>query len=626
MSVDARYDTTSGTPVADEGGAGDAVHPLSADRHRVWATVAVVASYVALAVVVYWNAWSTGITTHMQLGGDQFANVWFLRWTPFALLHGLNPFFTTYANFPFGVNLVTNTSSPLLGLLGMPVTLAFGSIATFNVLSTLALAGSATAGYVVARRWTTWRPAAWVAGLLYGFSPYQIGQASGHLNLTFVVLPPLILLALHEVAVRQVWSPRRAGVTLGLLVAAQFFVSSEILASTIVLGTVCLVTVVVIGHRSLAAHLRRAVVGLVWAAGVAGVLLAYPAWYAVRGPGSISGPIQLVPEAYRADVLGLVYPGAFMRIAPASLTRTSAVFANSIVENGSYLGITLVVTVVVSVFVLWRRSVPVRVAAVGGGAAWILSLGGAVVVRSAPGASLTGFPLPERLFAHLPLLSNTIPVRYSLYVALFASMVLALALDALHRWVVERYPTGWLRTPLGSAVVPGVLAVVCLVPVIPAVPLVGFADPGIPAYFGSTSIQRVPAGSVALLYPFPSSATPQGELWQAHADLRFKMPGGYFLVPQPPGRTIAFSPALGYDTDTLTSRTLIAVAAGTPPPETPALHAALVAQLRGWHVRTLLASTVGLGDPAQSVRFLTWLAGARPEPDGGVLVWYHFLG
>ena len=622
MTVAARDAAASVAPVADDAAEGTG----TAVRHPVLATALVVATYVALAVVVYWNVWSAGITTHLQLGGDQYANVWFLRWTPFAVLHGINPLFSTYANYPFGVNLVTNTSSPLLGLLGMPVTLAVGSIATFNVLSTAALAGSATAGYAFARRWTTWRPAAWVAGLLYGFSPYEIGQATGHLNLTFVVFPPLILLLVHEVTVRQVWSPRRAGITLGLLVTGQFFVSSELLASTVIMGTVCVVAVAVIGRRSLADHLRPAVAGTLWAGGVAVALLAYPVWFAVRGPGSISGPIQLVPEAYRADLLGLVYPGAYVWIAPSTLTRTSAAFANSVVENGSYLGISLVVVVVVSVLVLWRRSVPVRVAAVGGGVAWILSLGGALVVRSAPGASLTGFPLPERVFAHLPLLSNTIPVRYSLYVALFAGLVLAIALDTVHRRVRDRGRPDWLRTPVGSALVPGAVALLCLVPLIPAVPLQGIGDPGVPAYFSSPSLARLPAGSVALLYPFPSSSTPQGELWQAQSTLRFKMPGGYFLVPQPPGHAIAFSPTLGYDTDTLTARTLIALAAGTPPPETPALRALLVAQLRSWHVRTLLASTAGVAGPAQSVQFLTWLAGAPPVQDHDVLAWYHLFG
>ena len=306
-----------GTPAVGGTGPSDRpTRPPAADRARVWGPALVVGSYLVLAVIVYWQAWSSGVGSHLQLGGDQFANVWYLRWTPFALLHGHDPLFTDYANYPFGVNLVTNTSAPLLGLLGMPVTLVAGSIATFNVLSTAALAGSATAGYAFARRFTDWRPAAWVGGLLYGFSPYQIGQASGHLNLTFVVLPPLILLVLHEVVVRQAWSPRRAGVTLGLLVTAQFFVSSEILASTIVIGTVCLVTVVIIGRHSVADRIGAPSSARPGRRCVAAVLLAYPVWFALRGPGSISGPIQLVPEAYRADLFGLVYPGAFMWIAP----------------------------------------------------------------------------------------------------------------------------------------------------------------------------------------------------------------------------------------------------------------------------------------------------------------------
>jgi hypothetical protein len=596
------------------------LHP--SDPSKMRATALVIASYLVLALVVYWSVWSSGVTTHLQLGGDQFANVWFLRWTPFALLHGHNPLFSTYANYPFGVNLATNTSAPLLGVFGMPVTLLFGSIATFNVISTLALAGSATAGYAFARRWTSWRPSAWVAGLLYGFSPYMIGQASGHLNLTFVILPPLILLGLHEVVVRQEWSPRRAGVVLGLLVTAQFFVSSEILASTVIMGSVSMAAAALVGRRHIADLWRRAVEGSAWAGGVAGALLAVPVWFAVKGPGSISGPIQLVPQAYRANLLGLVYPGAFVWLAPFGLTRTSAVFATSRVENGSYLGITLVVTAMASVLLLWRRSSVVRVAALAGAVAWLLSLGGALVVRTAPGAILTGIPLPERIFTRLPLLSNTIPVRYSLYVSLFAGLVLALALDRLHQRIRDGGKT-WLRTPAGSVLVPGLLALVCLAPVIPSVPLPGVADPRVPAYFSSPALERIAPDSVALLYPYPSSPTPQGQLWQAQSHLRFKMPGGYFLVPQPPGRTIAFTPTLGYDTDTLAARTLIALAAGTPPPETPALRTALIAQLRAWHVQTLLASTVGVARPPQSVQFLTWLAGRPATPSGGLLVWEH---
>ena len=627
MLIDGRPDSGSDAPspvaashLTDADG-----RRAAGDSNKVWATLLVISSYVVLAVVIYGHVWSNNPTTHMQLGGDQFANVWFLRWTPFALLHGHNPLFSTYVNYPFGVNLVTNTSVQLLGLLGTPVTLLWGSVATFNVMSTLALAGSAVAGYFFSRRWTIWRPSAWVAGLLYGFGPYVIGQASGHLNLSFVVLPPLILLAVHEVVVRQVWGPRRAGIVLGLLVTAQFFVSSEILASTVVIGSVCVVAAAVVGHRYVRDRWSHALHGTLWAGGLSGLLLAYPVWFALRGTGSISGPIQLVPQAYRADALGLLYPGAYVWLAPSSLTKTSAVFASNPSENGSYLGITLVVTVVASVLVLWRRSATVRVAAIGGAVSWLLSLGAGLVIRSAPGASPTGFPLPERIFTKLPLLANTVPVRYSLYVSLFAGLVLALALDRIRERIRQTSKAGWLCTPAASTLVPGLVALVCLVPVIPSLPLQNIGDTMVPTYFSSPALQRIAPDSVALLYPFPSSATPQAELWQAQSLLRFKMPGGYFLVPQPPGRTIAYSPALAYTTDTLTARTLVALAAGTPPPTTATLRAALTAQWRTWHVHTLLASTNGVTRPAESIRFLTWLAGRPPSVQGDMLVWEHLL-
>lgn len=591
------------------------------------ATAVAVASYLVLSVAVYWQPWSAGISSRLQPGGDQYAGVWYLRWTAFAVLHGHNPFFTTWANHPAGVNLLTNTSVPLLGLLGTPITVLFGPIATFNILCTVALAASATAGYAFARRWTTWRPAAWICGLVYGFSPYEIAQSNGHLNLTFVALPPLILLAVHEVAVNQQWSARRAGTTLGLLLTGQFFISSELLASTVLLSLVCLATAAMVGHRQLRGHLQRALAGTAWAAGVAGVLLCYPVWFALRGPGHISGPIQLVPEAYRADLLGILVPGPYIWLAPTWALHTSSVFANSAVENGSYLGISLVVTVVVAVILLWPREPVIRVAAVALGTAFVISLGGALALDTRPGAALTGLPLPERVFAHLPLLSNTVPVRYTVYVFLFAGLVLAIAVDRLHRALTGRVHGGGRRSRRGSAaatVIPVLLAAVCLVPLIPVIPLQGFGNPPVPAYFTSAALDRIAAGSVALLYPFPSTPTPDGQLWQAVAGMRFQMPGGYFLVPQGADHKIAFDPATGYVTDSVTTRALLSLAAGTPPPETPALRATMLGQLRAWGVTTLLAAPVAdVRRPARSAQFLTWLVGVPPEPGADVLAWYH---
>ncbi len=239
------------------------------DENPWLATGIVVLVYLALAVGVYWNVWTTHPSTITEPGGDQYATIWFLEWVPFAVLHGFNPLFTNFANYPFGVNLLTNTSVPLLGALAAPLTLSLGPIASFNALLTLSLAGSATAGYILARHVVHWRPAAFVAGLLYGFSPYEIAQsAGGHLNLVFVVLPPLVFLAIHELTVRQRGSARRWGIVLGVLIAAQYLVSSEIMASTIIIGGLGVVVAAACAPHSIRSHLRHAVHGLGWAAGV----------------------------------------------------------------------------------------------------------------------------------------------------------------------------------------------------------------------------------------------------------------------------------------------------------------------------------------------------------------------
>ena len=43
------------------------------------------------------------------------------------------------------------------------------------------------------RRWRIWGPAAALGGLVYGFSPYMVGQATGHPVLLFLPLPPFIV-------------------------------------------------------------------------------------------------------------------------------------------------------------------------------------------------------------------------------------------------------------------------------------------------------------------------------------------------------------------------------------------------------------------------------------------------
>src|SRR5262249_12274082 len=149
-----------------------------------------------------------------------------------ALTHGLNPFFTQYLNAPRGANLAIDTAMPLLGVIGTPITLLAGPVATFNLLLKLGLAASGASMFWVLRRYTTWCPAAFAGGLLFAFSPYLAGQAVRHVFLSFVPLVPLFIPLLDDWLVSRRRSPVRSGLLLGLVAALQYLISPEILLTS----------------------------------------------------------------------------------------------------------------------------------------------------------------------------------------------------------------------------------------------------------------------------------------------------------------------------------------------------------------------------------------------------------
>ena len=86
----------------------------------------------------------------------------------------------------------------------MPVTWIWGPVASLNVASTIAPALTAFTAFVVIRRWVTWTPAAFVGGLLYGFSPFVLSSLEfAHLMTAALMLLPLILAVLDEILIRQ---------------------------------------------------------------------------------------------------------------------------------------------------------------------------------------------------------------------------------------------------------------------------------------------------------------------------------------------------------------------------------------------------------------------------------------
>src|SRR5207302_7025903 len=106
--------------------------------------------------------------------------IWFLSWPPFAITHHHNPLLSTYLNYPDGFNLLWNTAMPAAGVLLWPVTALWSAVATYNVITTVAIPLAAFLAFLAIRRHVDNRAACAVGALLYGFSPAMMAQEFGH--------------------------------------------------------------------------------------------------------------------------------------------------------------------------------------------------------------------------------------------------------------------------------------------------------------------------------------------------------------------------------------------------------------------------------------------------------------
>jgi hypothetical protein len=465
------------------------------------------------------------------VGQDIVQTTWFLEWTPWALLHGQNIFSTHLINYPLGVDVAQNTGIPILGILTAPLTLLVSPVASMNLLRWMAFWLSAYTAYAVIRKWTSWPLAAFVGGLIYGFSPYMAAQGLLHLNLCFVPLPPVILYLIAELVIHQRRPPLRTGLYLGLACAVQFFISSEILVTTLMMAGIGVFVLFFSCIHQVRPRFAHAAEGF----GIAGALLlvvtGYPVWLIFHGAQHYAGPAQGYNNVYNADLLGPIIPNSNQLIAPARLSAIgSTLVGGNTQENGSYLGIPLILAVGLVFVRYWRKLWPAPLAILAL-SAFALSLGPMLIVDGH--VIHLPFDLPFRKIEHLPGFNNILPVRFSLYVVLFISILVALGIDWYHDDVLARRASS-SSARLGASTVLARLAGVGLAAATVASLLPNWPYPSFKLQLNpaetAKSLAIIPRGAVVMTYPYATSFADQAMLWQALDDMRFRILGSYALV------------------------------------------------------------------------------------------------
>lgn len=576
---------------------GGQTHP---GGRRAWPLV--LAIYLGLALALSMRAWLLNRGAFLGADGDPQLQIWNLGWTPFGLTHGNHrPLNTDYIDYPDQVNMMWQAGVELPGVVLGPVTALFGPLVSYNLLVTLVPALSGFCCYLAVRRYAGVVASA-VGGLLYGFSPYVIAQVGGHTHVAIAVFPPLALLALDEIMVRQRQKPLFVGALLGAGAAAQLLTSEEVLATTVLVGALGTALLAALHPRCVVGRLRYALTALGAAAASGLLLAAYPLRTQFFGPAQVHGLLQ-VKNFYVMDLWGFIVPTDFQLFHTAASASAQASFTGNQAESNAYLGIPLVLLLIAAAMVLRRSAVAVFALALTG-LVLLLSLGPQLHIHGRD----TGVWLPWKLIGERGVMQNLLPSRLALYAFLTVSVVVALVVD---RGLADR------RRAFRIAVC-GVVAL-SLLPLLPSRVLVA-TKPENPSFFTGSAVGRIPEGSVVLVTPFSNdtSQSARAMLWQAESGFRFRMPEGLAFRPAHavPGTEVTAGP----DPSVLQNELVAIQHGGSPSMDAPVLDV-IRADLRARHVGTVVVGP-GHGE-ARTLELMRSVLREPAEYVGGVHVFWN---
>jgi hypothetical protein len=557
-----------------------------------------------------WRDPAARIVAGNPYDADQFA--WYFRYDATAVAHlRLPALITGGMNAPQGVSVMWNTFMLLPGMLLAPVTLLAGPQASLTALMTIGFAGSGLAMIAVLRRWGASMPAAALGGAVYGFSPALVQSSLGHYDLQFAVLPPLIADAALALAAGRYrpgrWSAARCGAWLGLLAAAQVFISEELLFDAGLAAIIVAAVVLASRPRAAAGRLRDVAIGFAAGAGVAAMVAGYPLWVQFFGPLRQAGA-PFAPDFYKNDLAGFVQPSGFLLLHTAASAAFARNFQGGLPEYLAYLGWPMLVVLALAAACCWQR-LPLRAAAVAFAVLAVFSLGGTLL---AGGDEHELIKLPWYWLQTLPVAGSVLPDRCSIVADGAAAAVLAFGFDAARsRW------------PGARRIVTG-LAVAAMIPLLPAPLPAATTSPVPPGWTAAFSGLRLPARAHVLVVPIPVATYTAPLRWAADTGQPASMIGGYFMGPTWGGPAATDGNGLSSEAMYLnqlwaqSARVPVSTVATLPPNQVYPDAAQMRAQFAGWQISAIVADTT-----AQSVlgRYLTGLLGPPAIRTGQVLGW-----
>jgi len=355
---------------------------------------------------------------------DPVIYIWFLNWPLYAFSHHLLLLYTKLAFAPSGVSLAWKTNLLGLALPLSPLTARFGAL---NVYNSLMLAAPGLAGfgaYLAAFELTGLMLPALMAGLMFGFSGYELGQMLQHLNLSFSLPVPLSVWLVLAAGQRG-WRGRTLVLPLGVLLAFEFGISQEVYASQMLFGALAIgLTAWAVPQAR--APLTRLAPALLGALAVS-LLLVSPLIFEMLRHFSDASRNVSPARNYAADLLNFILPTPLYWLGGQWFAPVSALFTGNLSEQSAYFGLPLIGLLLH--LARTRRTMPRYRALL---AFSLVTL----ICALGPRLQLLGEPIstaPWMLIGWLPFINAMLPVRFLLFAWLGAALLIAL-------WLAEPGP------------------------------------------------------------------------------------------------------------------------------------------------------------------------------------------
>ncbi len=537
--------------------------PAPGARHLAALGLYGVASFLLLGLPLL----ETSGSRYAGHGTDPELFIWALAWWPHAVLHGESPFVNHAIWAPGGANLMWTSSVPAIAALVAPITLLAGPVAAFNVAIVLMPVAAAFCAYLLCRYLTGSFWGSLVGGYLFGFSSYELAHdQGGHLHLTSVALLPLAALVVMQFLDGKL-DRRGVVIRLGPLLAVQILLSTEI-STTLALALATGLGLGALLDRARRPRIAAILPSLAASYAIALVLTSPFLYYALSG---FRGSPPYDPDIFYSDLVSFLVPATTSNFLLGSIYPVSSHIAG--VE--AYLGLPTLAIVVLLVRSRGRTA---------GGRFLFASLLAAVIFALGPFLTVDGTRiavLPWALFERLPGLEDVLTARFAVYVSLAAAVSVAV-------W------TASCRIAALRLLLPA-LAILAIVPTFRAS---AWASPYRLPAFVTSSAYRGCLGADANILTLPIVQS-HDDLWQAEANFRFRLAGGWlgewFIPP-----TLLATPGL----------------ATASPGQRLGAHAAAVLRsfARKRHVTAIVV------DPAYAATFAGALDPlAKPQRVGGVV-------